>query len=81
MAEPTGTNSTTNVSIAGSPDGSEWRWRREWQKDPWPMGLFQYGNVLLPDGMNTSGLLALTTVAVREHDLETSIWRVLAKTT
>jgi hypothetical protein len=40
------------------------------------MGLFQYGNVFLPDGTNSSGLLALTTVAVRGHDLETSIWRV-----
>jgi hypothetical protein len=40
------------------------------------MDLFQYGNVLLPDGRNTSGLLALTTVAVEQGDLATSLWLV-----
>jgi hypothetical protein len=76
MAEPSDQNSTATVSILGSANGKDWTWLREWEKDHWPMGLFQYGNVFLPGGTNSSGLLALTTVAVRVHDLETSIWRV-----
>jgi hypothetical protein len=40
------------------------------------VGLFQYGNALLPDGLNTSAVLAVSTVAVEQSDLETSLWRV-----
>jgi len=40
------------------------------------MGLFQYGNAFLPDGHNTTGLLAVTTIAVERADLETSLWRL-----
>jgi hypothetical protein len=40
------------------------------------MGSFQYGNAFLPDGKNTTGLLAVTTIAVEQSDLEASIWRV-----
>jgi hypothetical protein len=40
------------------------------------MGLFQYGNAFLPDGKNTTGLLAVTTIAVEQSDFEASIWRV-----
>ena len=76
MAEPSAVNATRSVSIVGSADGREWRWSREWEKDIWPMGLFQYGNVFLPDGHNSTNLLALTTVAVRGHDMETTIWRL-----
>ena len=48
----------------------------QWQKDGWPIGLFQYGNALLPDGQNTSGMLAVNTIAVDRADLETSLWRI-----
>ena len=40
------------------------------------MGLFQYGNAILPNGKNTTNLLAVTTIAVERADLETSIWRI-----
>jgi len=40
------------------------------------MKFFQYGNVFLPDGVNATDLLALTTIAVTDSDLETSLWRV-----
>jgi hypothetical protein len=76
MVEPSPANPTKNVSLHGSPDGSAWLWRHDWQKDRWPMGLFQYGSALLPDGKNTTNLLAVTTVAVDRNDLETSVWRV-----
>jgi hypothetical protein len=76
MVEPSATNPSRDVCMYGSLDGDRWQRLQQWKKDCWPMGLFQYGNALLPDGKNTSGLLALTTVAVEQADLETSIWRV-----
>lgn len=75
MVEPSETNSTRQVAVYGGSDGN-WRWRYTWQKDFWPMGLFQYGNAFLPDGTNTTNLLAVTTVGVDRGDLETTIWRV-----
>jgi hypothetical protein len=76
MAEPSAVNSSRAVSLHGSSDGEHWQQLRQWEKDPWPMGLFQYGNAFLPDGDNTTGLLAVTTIAVQRADLETSLWRV-----
>jgi hypothetical protein len=40
------------------------------------MGLFQYGNAFFPDGRNNTNILAVTTMAVEDGDLETSLWRV-----
>jgi hypothetical protein len=76
MVEPSQTNLDRNVRLYGSGNGRQWRPLLQWKKDSWPMSLFQYGNILLPDGRNTSGLLALTTVAVKGADLETSLWRL-----
>jgi hypothetical protein len=76
MVEPSVINSCRDVFLYGSPDGTRWQRLQQWAKDRWPMALFQYGNALLPDGNNTTGLLALTTVAVGRGDLETSIWRL-----
>ncbi len=77
MVEPSATNRDPNVRLYGSPDGVRWRGLMQWQKDSWPMSLFQYGNAILPDGPNRTEFLAVTTVAVRRDDLKTSIWRVL----
>lgn len=76
MAEPSETNTTSTVSLHGSPDGLQWRWLQQWHKDRWPMRFFQYGNAFLPDGRNESGLLAVTTIAVQRDDMRTTIWRV-----
>jgi hypothetical protein len=67
----------SNVRLYGSRDGLCWRSLMQWRKDSWPLSLFQYGNAFLPDGRNTTELLAVTTVAVQRDDLKTSIWRVL----
>ncbi|MGH9504293.1 MAG: hypothetical protein ACRD20_15700 [Terriglobales bacterium] len=77
MVEPSHTNLDPRVRLYGSRDGLRWRSLMQWQKDFWPMSLFQYGNAFLPDGRNTTDLLAVTTVAVQPGDLTTSIWRVL----
>jgi len=76
MVEPSEANPERNVWIYGSPDGNRWERLLSWGKDGWPMGLFQYGNAFLPDGQNTSGLLAVSTVATESNDLQTSLWRM-----
>jgi len=76
MVEPSSINSSRDVCLYGSPDGIRWQRVHQGTKDRWPMRLFQYGNAFLPDGNNTTGLLAVTTIAVERADLETSIWRL-----
>jgi hypothetical protein len=76
MVEPSVVNPTREVSLYGSHDGGDWRLALSWKKDRWPMGLFQYGNAFLPDGRNRTNILAVSTVAVEQGDMETSLWRV-----
>ena len=76
MAEPSKVNSEHDIHVYGSRDGEHWQDLLQWKKDSWPMSFFQYGNAFLPDGRNNSGLLAVTTIAVKAADLETSVWRV-----
>jgi hypothetical protein len=74
MAEPSRTNVEHNVGLYGSPDGLRWQRLLQWKKDRWPMRLFQYGNAFLPDGDNTTGVLAVSTVAVDNDDCELSLF-------
>jgi hypothetical protein len=76
MVEPSAANLDRSARVYGSADGLEWQSLLQRGKDPWPMGLFQYGNAIFPDGENTSGLLALTSIAVTPGDMETSLWQV-----
>jgi hypothetical protein len=76
MVEPSAVNPDRNVRVYGSLDGIRWQSLLACRKDRWPMRLFQYGNAFLPDGKNTTRLLAVTTIAVEAADMETSIWRV-----
>lgn len=75
MVEPSPVNRSRRVQIfAGSQEG-EWNVLGSWQKDRWPMKFFQYGNAFLPDGYNSTDLLAACTVAVEAEDIQTTIWR------
>jgi hypothetical protein len=76
MAEPSKTNAERNVGLYGSAEGLRWQRVLQWKKDRWPMHLFQYGNAFLPDGDNTTRLLAVSTVAVENHDCELSLFTV-----
>jgi len=76
MVEPSEANPSRSVSLFGSGDGTEWESLAGWKKDSWSMEFFQYGNAFLPDGVNTTDLLAVSTIAVEGADLQTSIWRV-----
>jgi hypothetical protein len=82
MVEPSEVNRDRQVRVygsgvdRGSGEAQDWHPLLAWQKDRWPMGLFQYGNAILPDGHNTTPFLALTTVAVESDDQVTSIYSV-----
>ena len=76
MMEPSEVNPSRSVSLFGSGDGAEWQSLADWRKDPWSMKFFQYGNAFLPDGENTTNLLAVSTIAVEGADRQTSIWKV-----
>ena len=78
MAEPSPVNSTHEVHLAGSADGTNWQTLARWKKDSLPMHYFQYGNAILPNGENTTNYLAATTIAVKDADLVTTLWEVSA---
>ena len=76
MVEPSQVNRDQNVRIYGGRSRDDWRPLLAWKKDRWPMGVFQYGNALFPDGVNTTSCLALTTVAVERDDMVLSLYNV-----
>ena len=78
MVEPSEVNRDRNVRVYGADvaNGGPWLPLLAWQKDRWPIGFFQYGNVFLPDGQNTTSYLALTTIAVQSDDMVLSIYRI-----
>jgi len=77
MIEPSSANPDRHVRIYGiGPNSGEWGSLLDWRKDRLPMGLFQYGNAVLPDGDNSTSYLALSTVAVESDDQVLSLYRV-----
>jgi hypothetical protein len=77
MVEPSEVNLDHNVRLYGSTrEDTAWQPLLAWKKDPWPMGLFQYGNAFSPDGDNSTPYLALTTIAVESDDMVTSLYSV-----
>lgn len=80
MVEPSEVNRDRAVRVYGPGSGkfTEFQPFLAWQKDRWPMGLFQYGNAFFPDGDNRTPYLALTTVAVASDDAVMSIYSLNA---
>jgi hypothetical protein len=76
MVEPTKMNPGRRVKVYRSSGGTQWEEFLHWEKDFWPMKFFQYGNAFFPTGNNSTGLLALSTVAVAGADLQTALWRI-----
>ena len=76
MVEPSEVNRGRAVHIYGADVSKDNPWQPllAWQKDIWPMGLFQYGNAFLPDGTNTTPYLALSTIAVERDDQTTMLY-------
>jgi hypothetical protein len=63
------------VKIYRSPDGDAWEEFLGWRKDSWPE-VFRSACALLPDGNNSTDLLAVSTVGVSGLDLDTTLWRI-----
>ena len=78
MVEPSEVNRDQEVRIYGTDFTSQDQWHSllSWKKDMWPMRFFQYGNAFLPDGINDTRYLAVTTAAVKSEDAVTSIYPV-----
>jgi len=78
MVEPSEINRDPTVRIYAAQANHPQRWDPllNWRKDRWPMKFFQYGNAFLPDGINATQYLAVTTVAVQSDDMVTSIYSV-----
>jgi len=78
MVEPSDINRDPMVRLYGATAKYPQRWGPllSWRKDRWPMKFFQYGNAFLPDGINRTQYLAVTTVAVESDDMVTSIYSV-----
>jgi hypothetical protein len=76
MIEPSAVNTSREVHLTGSRDGTNWQVLARWKKDNLPLRYFQYGNAFLPDGYNSTNYLAATTIAVEREDLVTTLWKV-----
>lgn len=80
MIEPSEVNPSQDAALFGSAEGNTWSRLLGWRKDPWPSRYFQYGNVILPAGENTTHVLAATPVALRGADLTLHAWEVSGAT-
>ncbi len=76
MVEPSPVKREPNVRIYGAPAPENWRPLLAWKKDRWSPRFFQYGNAFLPDGPNSTNVLAVTTIAVEADDMVTSLYSV-----
>jgi hypothetical protein len=74
MVEPSEVNRDQQVRIFGGREAGSWRPLLAWSKDRWSMRFFQYGNAFLPDGNNPTPYLAVSTIAVEDEDMATSIY-------
>jgi hypothetical protein len=76
MVEPSEVNRDRHVRIFGGRGSEDWKSLLAWPKDRWSMRFFQYGNAFLPDGVNSTPYLALSTIAVEQDDMTMSLYRV-----
>jgi hypothetical protein len=74
--EPSPVNHRRSACLYGSSDGGAWTELMAWPKDRWHMFLFQFGNIILPTGRNTTPVLAATGSAVRGEDGVLHAWSV-----
>ena len=65
--EPSLVNTTRCVGVWCSRDGSNWKKLLKFRKDIWPMGYFQYGQVLFPAGPGDGRHLYCTPFATKGH--------------
>ena len=78
MVEPSDVNRDRTVRVYGANVANTESWQPvlTWEKDLFPMGLFQYGNAFLPDGENGTPFLAVSTIAVESDDQCLSLYEI-----
>jgi hypothetical protein len=78
MVEPSEANPDRTVRVYGGEvaTADSWQPLLSWRKDLLPMALFQYGNAFLPDGNNSTPFLAVSTIAVKDDDVCTSLYAI-----
>jgi hypothetical protein len=75
--EPSKINKNLYATLWGSKDGFNWKLVFKAKKDILSGKLFQYSNVILPNGINNSNYLFVTGIALKEIDGVTLRWRLL----
>lgn len=63
VVEPSKVNNASQAHLWASRDGVRWICLKGYRKDRWPLKLFQYGQILLPTGVNTTEILRYTPLA------------------
>ncbi|MFH1897593.1 MAG: hypothetical protein ABH886_05060 [Candidatus Desantisbacteria bacterium] len=74
--EPSEVNRSCLATLWGSKNGFNWKQIFQAKKDIYPSKLFQYGNIILPCGVNNSSYLFATTVALNGCDGVMHRWDV-----
>ena len=74
--EPSKVNLDPLAAVYGSLNGTSWSRLVAWRKDLWHKRFFQYGNIVLPRGSNSSNVLAASGMAVQKEDDVMHVWRV-----
>ena len=69
VCEPSRVNRSRDVVLWGSTDGETWKTYLNLRKDLWPKRLFQYGQILFPNGPGTPSSLWVTPLATRHDQL------------
>lgn len=74
--EPSSINTTKSASLAISSDGQAWNNIVKWDKSMLPSKLFQFANISLPTGYNSSSFLAATGISVKKEHMTTHLWEI-----
>ncbi len=74
--EPSNVNKTKHTSLEFSEDGRNWNNVVKWEKSRLPSKLFQFANISLPSGNNSSSFLAATGIAVNKEHMVTHLWEI-----
>ena len=69
VCEPSLVNRSRDVVLWGSVDGESWKAYMSFRKDLWPKRLFQYGQILFPNGPGMPSSLWVTPLATRHDQL------------
>ncbi len=77
--EPSSVNKSKSASLVISSNGQDWDNVVKWDKSMLPSKLFQFANISLPTGYNSSSFLAATGISVKKEHMTTHLWEIKRK--